>query len=45
MSNKCKNIIIEVTFYFRKLYILEAGHDIGEMLQECVFMGKTCGPE
>lgn len=27
------------------LSVVEYGHDIEEMLQECVFMGQMCGPQ
>lgn len=39
---------VSYVFYFSpdlRLTLFEgAGHDIQEMLQECVFLGKTCGP-
>ncbi|KAF6037706.1 SCNN1D [Bugula neritina] len=43
-----KSILLNLTQYISQYTeedLIEAGHDIGEMLQECVFMGKTCGPE
>jgi len=42
-----KTILLNLTSYIATLNqteLINGGHTIEEMLQECIFLGETCGP-